>query len=31
VIVTPGSVVVRDMPDNVVVEGLPARVIGNRR
>jgi sugar O-acyltransferase (sialic acid O-acetyltransferase NeuD family) len=31
VIVAPGSVVVRDIPDNVVVEGSPARVIGERR
>jgi UDP-perosamine 4-acetyltransferase len=28
VIVGPGAVVVRDVPDNVVVEGRPARIVG---
>jgi sugar O-acyltransferase (sialic acid O-acetyltransferase NeuD family) len=31
VIVAPGAVVVRDVPDDVVVEGSPARVVGARR
>jgi sugar O-acyltransferase (sialic acid O-acetyltransferase NeuD family) len=31
VIVLPGSVVVRDVPDSVLVGGNPAKVIGNRR
>jgi UDP-perosamine 4-acetyltransferase len=30
VIVAPGSVVVRDVPDDVVVEGSPAKVVGSR-
>jgi sugar O-acyltransferase (sialic acid O-acetyltransferase NeuD family) len=31
VIVLPGSVVVRDVPDGVLVGGNPAKVVGNRR
>jgi UDP-perosamine 4-acetyltransferase len=31
VIVAPGSVVVRDVPDDVVVEGSPAKVAGSRK
>jgi UDP-perosamine 4-acetyltransferase len=31
VIVAPGACVVRDVEDNVVVEGSPARVVGKRR
>jgi carbonic anhydrase/acetyltransferase-like protein (isoleucine patch superfamily) len=31
VIVRPGSVVVNDMPDNVLVGGSPAKVVGQRR
>jgi sugar O-acyltransferase (sialic acid O-acetyltransferase NeuD family) len=31
VIVLPGSVVVRDIPDNVLAGGNPAKVVGNRR
>jgi acetyltransferase-like isoleucine patch superfamily enzyme len=31
VIAAPGAVIVRDVPDGVIVEGSPARVAGRRR